>query len=239
MGYLSAPELMPIRILSPKQKQAVSISARVAKEFEDGHGRTQLGLALGGLMRTAVRALKDRSQFGEAQIIEDEWKLYEAKYFSPYLPEDLGDHQALSVWLTRVYTILEGLLGHENCVLLHFTDINVINYSIPVVFKPHVDADWCKENQKQNPTDTCQAEYRRHAAGTLWQIKPDLFAKTPLHDGLVPVVTYWIVWAACEVATQGTGYFVVCSPLASLAEYISERYLSPSLSDRIWQRYNP
>jgi hypothetical protein len=152
---------------------------------------------------------------------------------------DTGDHAPLSVWVEQWYSIIALVLGPTVMERTHLEDIWVLNYTIPVVFHPQQNTLWCSETLNMNLGDTCEAEYRRHFAGTEFQIQPDPYAKLPLHQGFSSVVTYWGVMIGCEIATYGTGWFVICSPIATIAEDAVDRFLAPRLSDDIWMRHNP
>ena len=133
---------------------------------------------------------------------------------------NIGDHKPLWDWLGRAYAKIEGALGLTICQLLHLSDLKTINYGIPVVFHPctfpmdHVQGDRI-------------VEYRRHFSGK---------ADGEIYDGLIPVISYWVAWGVCEGATWGTGWFIICSPIATLVEIAEERWITPKLSDKIYTR---
>lgn len=218
----------------------------VGQAFDDGQGGEKLGLAIDAILHTGERALRDHGFKAEADSMEADWKANRTRLMAPLLCDftqpglmcDMGDHKPLSEKLALFYMVLEAKLGHTLCEFLHLTDINVINFTIPVVFHPHQSEVWCQETLRMNPNDSCEAEYKRHFAGTLWQKTQDPNAKPPLHDGLVPVVAYWITWGVCEVATYGTGWFLVCTPVGDLVEIAVERYVAPPLSDKLYARVN-
>ncbi len=214
------------------------IAARnVGRAFDEGRGREQLGLALDSLLRTAARVLREHGHDSEAAQIESDWQGLRPCAMGIALC-DLGDHDPLSTWLALVYDVLEEKLGVTLCEFFHFSDIKVINFGVPVVFHPSADEKWCVETLAQNPTDSCEAEYGRHFAGTRWQKVVDPGAKY-MHEGLIPVIAYWISWGACEAATWGTGWFLVCTPIGDGVEFVTERWIAPPLSDRIYERENP
>lgn len=228
------------------ETESVRQARSVGQAFDDGQGGEKLGLAIDAIVKTGARALREHGFKSDADSMEADWKSNRSRLMAPLLCDftrpgtmcDMGDHKPLSEKLALFYMLLEAKLGHELCVMLHLTDINVINFTIPVVFHPQKTEVWCQETLAMNPNDNCEDEYRRHTAGTLWQKTPDQNAKLPLHDGTLGVVSYWVVFGACEVATYGAGWFIICSPLGDVVEIAMERYVAPPLSDKIFERVN-
>lgn len=134
---------------------------------------------------------------------------------------DIGDHKPLSQFLNIVESTFELTLGIATCKMLHLTDIKTFNFAIPVVFHP------CSF-----PMDlvsgTRMDEYKRHFAGGSHSDSK--------YDGLISVVTYWVVEFSCSMATLGSGWFFICSPLGSAGEWIMERFLAPKLSDFVYTK---
>lgn len=217
---------------------AIRQAKAVAQEFENGNGRDQVGLAVDAILATSERAMRERGLEEAADDIAHDRADAKIRFFGDLAPLDLGDHDPLSQWLAAEYKKILGVLGDQLCEMLHISDLNVINYGVPVVFHPKTSEKWCSENETKNPDDSCEAEYRRHFAGTKWQKASDPFAEIPLHEGLAPVVAYWIVWGACEAATWGGGWFVICTPTADLVEIAMERWVAPPVSDKIFAKAN-
>lgn len=216
-----------------------SDARKIAADFENGYGWVDVGNALNAIVTTAERRMHELGKDTEANKLDADWQTHYAFYFGALEPQDLGDHLPFSEYLVLLYQGLLLTLGQKECDFLHISDINVINFGAPVVFKPHEAERWCQEEHILHPDDTCMREYRRHFAGTRWQKDPDPDADTPIHDGLEPVVAYWITWGACEAATWGTGWVVICMPAGDLVEIASERWVAPWMSDKIWARENP
>ena len=102
------------------------------------------------------------------------------------------------------------------CQYFHVHDIFILNFAIPVVFKP---------------ADFEQADYLDHFAGhplDLW---------TWDHHGFAGVVTYWAVNIACGAATAGMGVATfACNPISTLAENVMDRRIAPPLGTKIWTK---
>lgn len=133
---------------------------------------------------------------------------------------NIGDHKPLSDWLAKAYDKINAALGDTICGLLHLSDLKTLNFGIPVVFHP------C-DFPMDSVTGDRKTEYRRHFSGK---------ADGEALDGFVPVVSYWLTWAICEAATWGGGWFIICSPLGTLVEVAEERWLTPKLSDAIFEK---
>ncbi len=119
----------------------------------------------------------------------------------------------------------------------HLKDIWVLNFTLPIVLSPRQGEVWCFEQLRAHPSDTCQKEYTRHFAGTKY-LPNDPLNTEILHHGFSGVVTYWVVYGVCEAATYGTGFFLICSPAATISEVSIEMYVAPDVSKTIWNRYN-
>lgn len=211
-----------------------NVNDEVAQDFAEGRGNVRIIQATGAMVATAVRALNDRLLFADAADIKASWQRFgcaEGRLC------DLGDHAALSQWLSDLSDRLDALLGPTVMNLLHLSDIKVLNYGLPVVFEPLELTLWCFDHMVANPQDSCKAEYRRHFAGTAWQREDDAYAKWN-HEGVASVVSYWVAWGACEAATWGVGWFVICSPIGDLVEIEMARNIAPGLSDSIWNKAN-
>jgi len=213
----------------------VLVTRRLAK----GDVRQLAAEAFDAMFTVAERELVKAGHQGEALRLEAEWRgTYRGMALG--LDGDVGDHAPLSEWVAKWYQKLEDLLGVQVMEFFHLRDVWVLNFTIPVVFDAaSAKSSWCNDQLAKYPYDTCEAEYRRHFAGTRWEAGPDPFATDVLHHGFAGVVTYWVVWAACEAATYGTATALVCSGAGDLAEIAVEKWVAPKVSDRLYERANP
>jgi hypothetical protein len=147
---------------------------------------------------------------------------------------DVGDHDPYSEWVAQWYFVIEAQLGVTIMELTHLRDIWVLNFTLPVAFNADAGNVWCSEQLNNHPGDTCRDEYRRHFSGTKFQKSPDPHADDVLHHGFAPVCIYWGVDIACLAA--GGGF--VCGIAATAAEYASERWLTPGISNLVFDRAN-
>lgn len=164
--------------------------------------------ALSGLVRLAVWELNQHDHPTEAARIERRWHSQFENYLSSH--NALGDHAPLSQFLTELYALLLDTLGQTLCEFLHFDDIAVFNYAIPVVF--HLSSI----------TEAIDAtEYENH------------------FDPFCGVVAYWTTWAACEVATWGSAWFLVCTPAGQVAEFVVYNFIAPQFYYQTWEIFYP
>lgn len=178
--------------------------------------------ALSGVISFAVFQLRERGFETDANEIERE---YSEKYVGAVslLLEpgfrDIGNHKPLSEWLATVMAVIEMDIGFQTAQMLHLTDIDVINFGIPVVFNP------CNFPMDGVPNPR-ELEYLEH------------FAASPKYGpAFVPVITYWVTQLACTVGTWGAGLVtMVCSPLSMAAEYGMYRIIAPTLSVVVFNR---
>lgn len=193
--------------------------------------------ALNRIMKVATTEVINRNNRQLGYRIMDDWaNIYRPEMLGEL--QDQGDHKPLNQWLADTYAQIESVLGPTLCDFLHISDINIINFSIPVVFHPHLAAVWCQEYLASDTEDhSCKNEYRRHFAGTKWQTGRDPDAHAREHYGLMPVCAYWIAEGACTAATQGSG-FMFCSPIATGIEIAVARYIAPPASDKVWDKNN-
>lgn len=182
------------------------------------------------MVTEAVRQLK---KAGKAQMAEEfagEWLSFGNDLLTlKGYTADVGDHDPFSEWIAVWYQKLEDALGIPVMEATHLRDIWVLNYTLKVVFRPSEDSKWCVEWEGD-----CQAEYRRHFAGTKWQRHPDPEADAILHHGFAGVVTYWVVYGGCSAA----GGFMVCGVAGTGAQFIMERYFAPVIADSVFERVN-
>lgn len=187
------------------------------------------------MFHVAAHVLVDHDYPDESNQLLAEWYgQNRAKMLGQF--SDVGDHKPVSQWVEGWYAKLEALLGVKVMDATHLRDIWVLNYTLPVVFNAEASNDWCTDELAAHPFDTCEAEYRRHFVGTKYILDP--FATDIDHDGFSGVVTYWTVWALCEGATWGSGWFVICTPAGDLGEQAMERWVAPRLSNDLYERKN-
>ncbi len=108
---------------------------RLANEFksevENQRLRKKTNQALDAIVKLAAYKLKRVGKKKEAEKLLKEWK----EQYSLYLEmRDLGDHKPLSDWLAAQYQIWVFWLSLDVVKALRLSDINVINFAIPVVF---------------------------------------------------------------------------------------------------------
>lgn len=53
-------------------------------------------------------------------------------------------------------------------------------------------------------------------------------------DPFTGIVGYWSVFGACTFFTMGSGWFVVCTPLAMLSRHVCQNEVGPLVSDISW-----
>lgn len=188
---------------------AVQTAARLEQDILDGKLLTQTNIALSNLIRTAAGELRKRGHSYQGNQMETEW--FDTYQYRLLKGRDIGDHGPLSQWLADKYNMLEFLLGVEVCKALHFSDLKTFNYCIPVVFNP-CNPEWDKE------------EYKRH------------FSEGSVYYGLVPTVSYWVLYGACGAATMGTGFIYGCGLAGAISEKLVAMFVAPRLSDFIWDK---
>lgn len=193
--------------------------------------------AFDAMFRFASRHLKETGHQADGDRLLREWT---GNYYNVVMGyfDDVGDHAPLSEWVAQWYAVLEADFGVEFMELSHLRDIWVLNYTIGVVFNPKAAEQWCSEQLAKYPQDTCEKEYGRHFIGTKY-MDNDPLATAVLHHGFSGIVSYWVTWAACEAATYGTGFFIICGPIAMVVEDGIELIVAPGVSRKIWGMYNP
>lgn len=209
------------------------IRASVARDLEDGKALERAESTFDAMFYKAAVELRKKDRADLAERLLAEWDGTGRALLTEAGLTDVGDHSPFSIWVATWYAKLESVLGVRIMELTHLRDIWVINYTLPVVFRPSADSRWCLEHLDADQDD-CQSEYRRHFAGTTWQRQPDPHADDIQHHGFAGVVTYWAVWAGCQAA----GGSLACGLAGTGAEFLMERYVAPRLSDRIFLRVN-
>jgi hypothetical protein len=193
--------------------------------------------ALTSMLGFAAARLDESGRHDDADRLRSEWENHYRAVIGGVMPEDVGDHLPYSDWLALWYALLENEFGVDYMEWSHLRDIWVMNFALPVVFNPTAAEQWCVDQLRANPRDTCKAEYARHFVGTKYG-PADPYATAPKHHGFSGVISWWSAWTACEIATQGTGFFLICSPAATVIEMSIELFVAPDVSDMIWNRYN-
>lgn len=203
--------------LSSISSQQVSTLTGALRRHDRVELATKADASLSGMMKFAALALNERGFPNEAAQITQEWKAY-----AGYLPlivrmaEAKGDYsdvpelyQPLSLKLAQWYHLIAAALGPELTERLHLDDIQVINFGTPAVLRLAIVDD-------ANPDAETYALYWNPWCG---------------------VLAYWGSWAACEAATYGSGWFVICTPIATVTEKITVNYVAPRFSDRAWRYF--
>lgn len=232
------------RVDAPKDRMQATrfdhgpIQARITQRLNDGDFTNLMVESYDQMFALAQTLMTNAGHGDEAALLKNEWEGRYRNLMAGKL-EDVGDHKPLSEWVNEWYTIIYNLLGETVMTDTHLKDIWILNFTVPVVFHPQASNAWCTEQLSVFPEDTCEAEYRRHFAGTRWQPFDPYASDEYTHDGFSGVVAYWVTWGACEVATYGTGWFLVCTPAGDLVEDAIEKWVAPKLSNRIYERANP
>lgn len=200
--------------------------------------------AFTNMFMVAARNFREADKPELADRLMSEWNgRYRAEVlgrgFVGPLPEDVGDHQPYSEWIRDWYQVMEDQFGVEFMNFSRLRDIWILNFTLPVVFNPEASNQWCVTHSVQYPADTCEKEYARHFVGTWWAGSTDPYNTAFKHHGFAGVISYWVVWTACEIATYGTGWFIICMPAAQFVETTIELFVAPDVSDKIYAKYNP
>jgi hypothetical protein len=225
------------RVSEPMTKQARrELEAQLELDFAQlDTAAKRTDQALDAITRRAAWALERKGHHAVAHQLRTEYQEFytNAVYYMAIgvVPVGLGDHAPLSQWLATWYQKIEDLLGEDLCKLLHIHDIKILNYGIPVVFKPKTENQWCQETQATG--GVCRDEYRVHFAGVpkgrwTWE-----------HHGVLGVTAYWVTQIVCTVGTFGAGAIgMICGPIATVVEIGTDKWISPPLSDKIFDRVN-
>lgn len=165
-------------------------------------------------------ALRRFGYMEEAEKIEVEYAMAYKGYFvrqhtNGGVPVEIGQHPPLNLWIELVHVVIHIKLGDFWCQYFHAHDMFVINFAVPVVFKPQ---------------DFDLPDYLDHFAGhPLSTFKWD-------HHGLAGVITYWAVTIGCGAATSGIGLLTfVCGPISGFSESFMDRKLAPPIAKSIWK----
>jgi hypothetical protein len=137
----------PVMMSGPAELSART--KRLSKEFkaeiQSGRLKKKTNFALDAIVKLAAYKLRRIGKKDVADKLIQEWK----GQYSLYLEmRDLGDHKPLSDWLATQYMIWQFWLGKDVLETLRLSDVNTINFALPVVFA-------CIDNVDED-------EYRRH-----------------------------------------------------------------------------
>lgn len=187
-------------------------------EFDQG-GLTAIALrsdqAMDAMVARGIEKLRDVGKEDLADTAESDYAAHYHGYLTHmHLMRDIGDHAPLIKWLATFYDTLELALGVQVCKSLHLSDIKTLNFAIPVVFHP---CDFPMDAVKISR----EAEYKNH------------FAKGGTYNGLIPVVSYWVIDLGCMAALAGSP---LCGVAANAAEMLMANFIGPFLSDRIFEK---
>ena len=109
----------------------LSVNSQAARVM-DAPTPTSTTLALDVMIRTSVALLNREGFRADADRIEAEWNAH----YVNLATLDLGDHSPLSRWLVDVYDRTESRVGIKLMEVFYLTDMKVMNFAPPVVFRP-------------------------------------------------------------------------------------------------------
>lgn len=163
--------------------------------------------SLDGMIKIAAWQLRLRGYDSVADELEADW----GNQFSGLLPaavvlEDLGSWAPISEWIAVRYELLELLLGEDVMENLRLTDIKIINFAVPVVFKLSII----------DPGAIDAPEYKLHFV--------------PLSG----TVAWWTTFLACEVAVWGTDFTFLCGFAGDGMRFVAKA-IAPRYSDRWYE----
>lgn len=223
-GIKNELKLRQINRQKARQIDSNEISKEVLKTLEspqsDEAAKT-LDVTMERIVQRVSDAFESVGDHTNAVQIKSE---YDAKFKNYYATKrfrlnEIGDHDYMFEWAKVWHEKIHAKLGDKWCQLIHTHDLFILNYGIPVV---------------RAPKEFDLVEYKDHFAGHMkseWSF---------VHHGVAGVVTYWAVNTACAVGTWGLGIVAfACSPIASAAEFVTDKHIAPPLAERIWERNNP
>jgi hypothetical protein len=132
---------------------------------------------------------------------------------------DIGDHAPLFPWFNEFLDKMAAKYGTIIYTLPIVKNITMLNYALPVVFKPN--GPWRTDGASQGLD--LRIEYRKHFIP---------FAN---------IVTYYVALLGCEYIAQRQGQpemKKICKPVAQKLEYAMGRYIAPVVSDWIFNASN-
>lgn len=171
---------------------------RITRSFEAGGTVQEVQRAMDSLLSTAIAHLRARGKNKEADDIAREWL-----QFRPQLANrNLGDHDPLFPWLRKTYQILEILLGSRTMKQYRLTDLNILNFALPVVLNP-AGKGWDR------------TEYRKHfvpLAGvtTYWSA----------YLGCRAIIEWELLQQICDPAATAAGWLMEKTIAPTLSDKI-------------------
>lgn len=193
---------------STPTEQSVNAIKNLVSSYKKGDVKQGVEMAMNALVKKGVDLLRAKGFKQDAQRFSHSWKAMRAAHAL-----DIGDHQPLNQWMADYYEVLAQRFGENLLKQLHLDDVLVLNYTIPVVFKPNGNA---KANQTWDIV-----EYRKH---------------------FVPfsgIVSYWVSLGVCMYASAQTGNTQLsenCTQIAGLIRKGMVMYPAPKLSDWIYEK---
>lgn len=188
-------------------QRILNSQSQVINQMTSGDFQAVSDAAVAASVREGIQALRDQGYQEEANY----WEQRFSGLFAELNTLGVGDHTPLFQALADFYNRLSGMLPPMILERLHLTDINTLNYTIPVVFQPSGD--------RRNGDHWDKMEYRRH---------------------FVPfsgIASYWAAYGACLYASQQEPRIKqLCGQLANLARRIVEMRLAPRLSDYVYDQ---
>ncbi len=173
--------------------------------------RHHVGTTVDAILATAIRNLRKQGHHEYANQLEAEWtQSYSLYFFGTGLAlMDLGDHDPLIPWLANVMGNVEKRGGKGFTKRTRIDDLRIINYALPVVFRP--------TGNKKTGQEWGSEEYGKH------------------FNPLLGVVTYWTARIACKQLAQSQPVVSrFCSNIAGVAEKIVVSRVAPRLSATIY-----
>ncbi len=134
-------------------------------------------------------------------------------------PNDLGDHDPLFPWINEFLGKMSSKYGTIIYSLPIVKDILMVNYALPVVFKPR--GGWQTDGRVEDVDN--RIEYRKHFIP---------FAN---------FVTYYTALISCNVVAQRQGapqLKRLCGKAAEQLRFVMGRYIAPRVSDWIFRAAN-
>jgi hypothetical protein len=134
-------------------------------------------------------------------------------------PTDLGDHDPLFPWINQFLGKMSAKYGTIIYTLPIVKDILMVNYALPVVFKPR--GGWQTDGRVEDVDN--RIEYRKHFIP---------FAN---------FVTYYTALISCRVVADRQGapqLKRLCAKAADKLRFVMGRYIAPKVSDWIFRASN-
>lgn len=169
--------------------------------------------------KLAVYHLREKGAHSVADNIEYEWNAYYGKTL--FNSRGIGAHDPIWAWLASKYDTIEGVLGKDFCIRSHIAALKTFNFTPPVVLKP------CTFEMDGINAPRIE-EYRKHFCGGTNVGEP--------YWGLVPELSYFAVYIGMSAATAGTGFVLVSSLVANVAERLIAM-VADDLSDKVFNRF--